>query len=251
VIAGGGRSQRLPRCCVQQGPAWRDVSTVAGGRACAGATQPWRLGLASWVPAGGAACHQFGMVTPPKSAGPAPGRAQLHEAALRHLARFAATEVGLVRVLERRLLRWARLAEAEGRDVQADLTRARAEARGVAASLVGAGVVNDANFAAARTGRLVRAGRSRRAIAAHLAAKGVQPDVADANLPEGEREVHAALMLARRRRLGPFRANGDEDLRLQELGVLARAGFSREVAERVLDMPANEADVLVMALRRG
>jgi len=32
-------------------------------------------------------------------AGPAPARAKLHEAALAHLARFSATEAGLVRVL--------------------------------------------------------------------------------------------------------------------------------------------------------
>ncbi|MGI4953795.1 MAG: hypothetical protein ACRYGM_18485, partial [Janthinobacterium lividum] len=52
-------------------------------------------------------------------AGPVPDRASLHEAALRHLTRFAATEAGLVRVLDRRVQRWLRLAEAEGRVAEA------------------------------------------------------------------------------------------------------------------------------------
>ena len=43
-----------------------------------------------------------------RPAGPAPTRAKLHEAALAHLAKFSATEAGLIRVLDRRIARWAR-----------------------------------------------------------------------------------------------------------------------------------------------
>src|SRR5215218_4105656 len=48
------------------------------------------------------------------AAGPPPTEAALHQAALAHLARFAASEAGLRRVLERRVDRWARRAEVEG-----------------------------------------------------------------------------------------------------------------------------------------
>ena len=47
-------------------------------------------------------------------AGPAPDAASLREAALNHLARFASTESNLVRVLQRRIARWAQRAEREG-----------------------------------------------------------------------------------------------------------------------------------------
>lgn len=191
------------------------------------------------------------MAQPPKSAGPAPGRAQLHDAALRYLARFATTEAGLVRVLERRLQRWARLAASQGDDVEGALAHGLADARRVAEALVEAGVVNDVVFAAARAARMVRAGRSRRAVAAHLQAKGVKPDLAQAALPEAEQEFQAALALARRRRMGPFRANTDPDVHLKDLGAMARAGFGREIAERALALPADEAEALVLALRRG
>ena len=128
---------------------------------------------------------------PPIPAGPAPTAALLQEAALNHLARFAATEAGLRRVLQRRVDRWARRAEAEGADTGV-AAAAKAMAAQVAQRMVASGVVDDAAFAAARARRLVRAGRSRRAIAAHLAGKGVA-DTAEAVLPVPEAELDAAL----------------------------------------------------------
>jgi regulatory protein len=185
-----------------------------------------------------------------RPAGPPPDEAALREAALSHLARFAATEAGLVRVLDRRIARWARAAEAEGRerdDIAAAVAAARAAARAIAARLVQAGAVDDAAFAAARASRLARAGRSARAIAAHLAAKGVAPEVAAAALPEGEEaELLAALRLLRRKRLGPFAATPpDAEARRRTLGLLARAGFEAAVARRAVAMPAEEAAALL------
>ena len=186
-----------------------------------------------------------------RPAGPAPTAASLHDAALRHLARFAATEAGLARVLERRVQRWGQRAAAEGQDVTDLVAVGRRAARDVARALVAAGAVNDEAFAAARAARLARAGRSRRVIAAHLAAKGVAAETADASLPNASDELPAALAYARRRRIGPFRVGPEVDLALQDMGALARAGFSRDIAERALAMPLGEAEALVIALKRG
>ena len=180
---------------------------------------------------------------PPKT----PDRARLHEAALRHLARYAATEAGLTRVLDRRIDRWARAVTPDDEAVR----RARDEARGVVAALVRAGVVNDALFAEARARSLTRAGRSRRAVAAHLAGKGVGRDTARDAVPDDpEQELSAALAYARRRRLGPFRAEpADDEQRRRELGALARAGFAQAVALAALRMDADEAGLRLAALR--
>lgn len=204
------------------------------------------------------------MERPPKPAGPAPGRTQLHDAALRHLARFSTTQAGLVRVLDRRVDRWLRAATAQGTGSQDDAAAAKRVVRVVAAALVAAGMIDDAAFAAARAARLARAGRSRRAVAAHLASKGIAAEVAQGVLPEPERELSAALAFSRRRRIGPFRPDTDDDTddttadatddnggRLRDMGALARAGFSRDIAERALAMPRAEADGLVLALKRG
>lgn len=185
----------------------------------------------------------------PSPAGPPPGEAQLREAALAHLARFAATELGLRRVLERRVDRWARRAEAEGQDIS-PAARARSLAAQVARQMVALGAVDDAAFAAARARRLTKAGRSRRAIAAHLAGKGVAREVAASVLPE--EELDAALAQCRRRRIGPFAPGPMErEARLKAMGALARAGFGRDVAEAALDMEPAEAEERLMRLRQG
>jgi regulatory protein len=179
---------------------------------------------------------------------PAPDRAALHEAALQHLARFAATEAGLVRVLDRQITRWMREAGAEA-EAAAALHQA---AREVARALAGSGAVDDAAFARARALRLVRAGRSRRAVATHLAGKGVDPGVLEQALPDEADELASALAFARRRRLGPFRGgDADAEERRRELGALGRAGFPRAIAEQALAMERDEAEALVTRLKQG
>lgn len=192
---------------------------------------------------------------PPQS--PAPDAATLHDAALTYLARYASTEAGLLRMLERRIDRWVRLAQPPDADrdaVAAHTAAAKQAAREVVARLAAAGAVSDAAFAESRVRSLVRAGRSQRAIGAHLAAKGVRPETQRSVLPENtaEAELAAALVLARRRRIGPFRTGDPPDAagRRRELAIFARAGFPQSVAARALDTDAAEAEALVNLLRR-
>ena len=120
------------------------------------------------------------------------------------------------------------------------------------AAMVQAGAVDDAAFAASRARRLARTGRSRRAIAAHLAGKGVDAQTAAAALPEGEEaELDAALAYCRRRRIGPFaRAAEDADARRKALAALARGGFGHAVARRALAMDPAAAEDRLLAARR-
>lgn len=193
---------------------------------------------------------------PRRAAGPPPNAARLREAALAHLARFAATEAGLRRVLERRVARWARAAEAEGQPrevIAASAAMLTAEIASIAQSLVAAGAVNDAAFAESRARRLARSGHSRRAIAAHLAAKGIENETATAALPDGEEaELLAAIAFCRRRRIGPFaRVAPDAPARMKALAALARGGFSQGLARRALAMDPDQAEEMLLAGRRG
>ncbi len=182
-----------------------------------------------------------------KAAGPPPTERTLHEAALAHLARYGTTREGLVRVLDRRVERWARAAG----DIGPETVRAAKQAaRLVADRLVAAGAINDAAFAESRARSLTRTGRSRQAIAAHLAARGVDSDVAQAVLPQDPAvDLAAAVAFARRRRIGPFR-RGEVDA-LRELGMLARAGFSRDIAEQALEMDQDAAEALLIRLKQS
>lgn len=199
-------------------------------------------------------------------AGPVPDAGRLREAALAHLARFAATEAGLLRVLERRVRRWSDRAVAEGvpsEQARAQAGAARDAARAVVAALVAGGVLDDGAYAESRARSLARGGRSRRAMLAHLTGRGVDAELARSVLPEdGDTELAAALLQARRRRIGPFAAPdagpgtdghpaADSAARNRQLATLARAGFSRDIAERALDLDREAAEALILALRRG
>ena len=217
------------------------------------------------VPAPRGSCQHDSMTTlraglqAGRPAGAAPTRAALHEAALAHLSRFASTEAGLLRVLDRRVDRWARRAEQDGQEAErigAAAAAARQAARDVVQALVKAGVVSDAAYAGMRSRSLARVGRSRRGTLAYLTARGVAPALARDVLVSPEAELSSALAYARRRRLGPFRppdlgvgADRRPD-RLKELAAFARAGFPAGIAARVLTIERLQAEELLAALRQ-
>ena len=191
-------------------------------------------------------------------AGPVPGPSALREAALAHLARFAASEAGLLRVLDRRIARWSRRAATTGAgsdQIEAQAAEARRAARTVAAALVASGVLDDAVYAESKVRSLTRSGRSRRAIGAHLAGRGVASELVQAALPvDPQAELGAALLQARRRRIGPFgdpEALDDPTARNKALAALARAGFNRDICERALGLDPAEAEQLIRELKRG
>ena len=180
-----------------------------------------------------------------------PNEASLREAALAYLARYAATEAGLRRVLDRRVERWARTRDRA--EIDAELDQARNAVRAVVARLAAAGVVDNAAFAAARARSLTRAGRSRMAVTAYLLAKGVDAETARAVVPHDEQaELAAAVALTAKRRLGPFRAAAPDDATSRrELGVLARAGFPQSLAVRALGLDRAEAEAMLRRLRQA
>ncbi len=184
---------------------------------------------------------------------PAPDAASLHAAALAHLARFAATEAGLTQVLARKVDRWARLAEADAEIVARVVAASRAAIAGIVARLAASGAVSDAGFAESRARSLARAGRSSRAIGAHLASRGVSQTLARAASAADEgRELASALIHARKRRMGPWRkTEAGPETRRRELASFARAGYAQDVAMRALRADREEAEAAIAAFRAG
>jgi regulatory protein len=187
-----------------------------------------------------------------ESVSPPPDVGSLYQAALNHLARYAATEAGLSGVLMRRVDRWARL-QADPEAAEPAVVAAREAVGVVIGRLVEAGAVSDAAFAESRAKSLVRGGQSTRSVQARLIAKGVAPDLArDAAVNDADTELAAALVLVRKRRIGAYRMAEDADaaVRIKELGLLARAGFSRDIAEQALNTPRDDAERRIFDLRR-
>lgn len=165
----------------------------------------------------------------------------LRDHALAHLARYAASREAVRRVLLRRLRRLAPDLEA---------VRARAVLDEVLDRLADLRLIDDRALARARADSLHRAGRSMRAIAHELAARGIGREAREAALralleDDPEAELGAAWRLARRKRLGPFRAAEErQGARAQDLATLRRAGFPGTVARAVIDARADDAPAL-------
>lgn len=141
--------------------------------------------------------------------------------------------------LERLLVRRVKKAEREFGE-PFDLSPAIAR---IVARCVDAGYLDDRRLAVAKTASLRRSGRSTRLLRQKLKGKGLAAALVDeVTKASADDELAAAFVLARKKRLGPFRrAAVDREGRARELAVLARAGFSFGVAKRVVDSSQSEA----------
>ncbi|GBQ36054.1 recombinase A [Komagataeibacter saccharivorans NRIC 0614] len=202
----------------------------------------------------------------PRPLPPAPDGAVLRAVALAYLARFSATRAAVEQTLVRHVDRWVRRAIASGMEVDAAsqaVMPARELIPGIVADMEGLGAVDDARFSEFRARSLARAGRSRRMVAAHLGARGVDEATAGQAMEEAlgardgegrETELAAALVFVRKRRAGPFlRPDADEDEAAQRyrraMDAMARAGFARDTARQALDMDVSEAEDRIMRMR--
>lgn len=104
-----------------------------------------------------------------------------------------------------------------------------------------AGYLDDAAFAAGRARGLSGRGRSLRRVRADLAARGVGREDAEAAIERlrserPEPDLAAAVALARRKRLGPWREPPEDRpaARARDMAALARAGFDSAVVREVV-----------------
>jgi regulatory protein len=168
----------------------------------------------------------------------------LEQAALHYLERYTSSVAGLRRVLRRRIRRAARLTG--GEEGAANIAAGDAMIEMVVARLTRTGLLDDGRYAEFRAGSLARRGGSLYVIRRDLMTRGVAAAQIDAALAALKREtgvetndetdLAAALALAKRRRLGPFRAASVRAAnRMRDLATLGRAGFAFEIAKRVID----------------
>ncbi|MGL4974978.1 MAG: regulatory protein RecX [Bosea sp. (in: a-proteobacteria)] len=153
----------------------------------------------------------------------------LQNAAKHHLERYAAPAAQLARVLERKV--WNSC-----RHHGDDPASFRTMIDEVVARAVKIGLVDDKRFAENRSASLRRKGKSARMIAVRLSAKGVTREMAAATTAGlGESEHEAAIIAARRKRLGPWRKSEREAHRRMDVAALMRQGFSGAIARAVVD----------------
>ncbi len=176
--------------------------------------------------------------------------AWLEREAILYVAQWETTRHGLREALERRLRnRCGRTGEDAATVIDAIPE--------VVQRLVDRAYVDDQRFAEQLIERERRQGRSGSRIRAQLEAKGADPSILaevearilEERVSEGaaeagsftgdptDMELEAAFRTAKKRRLGPYCVDPSEraDRRQRHLAVLARQGFSRDIAYRVVD----------------
>jgi len=147
----------------------------------------------------------------------------LQELALAYVARFSTTSARLETYLKRKLRErgWA----GEGAPDPAMLV----------ADFVARGFVDDEAFARARSGSLLRRGYGALRVREALGAAGVAPEIGETCRPDRGAERRAALVLARKRRFGPFAsAPADRVLHEKQLAAMLRSGHPFEIARQIL-----------------
>lgn len=174
----------------------------------------------------------------------------LENAALYYLQRYASSAGNLRRVLTRKVDR-----SCQFHGTPADEFYPVIDA--LVARYEKSGLLNDTLYAEGRTASLRRQGKSRQAIAANLKVKGLAPDIIQQALEsvDGDRadtalpaELAAALKLARKRKIGRFNPTPESDpllrrkQQMREMGIMARGGFSYDIARQALDFSADDID---------
>lgn len=159
----------------------------------------------------------------------------LRDQAHAYVQRYAGSEQRLRQILWKRVRR-AQLFHGGSQEDAAPLVDA------VITHFLAHGLLNDDRFALDWALTLQKRGTSRRLIQHKLREKGLASQHIDSALSilvsqSGEWETEAARKYAERRRLGPFRSIPDDswERRQKDLASMARAGFSFDLAKRVLE----------------
>jgi regulatory protein len=156
--------------------------------------------------------------------------AKLEELALAYVARFATSAAKLERYLVRKL-------RERGWDGEREPDLAALVGR-----YVSLGYVDDAAFARAKGGSLLRRGYGPRRVRQALAEAGIDEATRDEARAGATAERRAALALARKRGFGPFGpAPPDRQQREKQLAAMLRAGHALDSAREMVDAASEAA----------
>lgn len=172
-----------------------------------------------------------------KRRNPQPLNAQrLEELALAYVARFATTQAKLRGYLQRKIQERGWAGEGEREDGGAGPVEA------LVSRYTELGYVDDGAWARMKAGSLLRRGYGARRVGEALGHAGVDEDLRHAARPDEGAERRAALVLARRRRFGPFAAQpADRPTHEKHIAAMLRAGHRLDMARAIVEAESPEA----------
>ena len=160
--------------------------------------------------------------------------ARLDELALTYVARFATTATKLERYLKRKL-------RERGWEGEGDAGR-EPDLAALVGRYVELGYVDDASWARARSGSLLRRGYGTRRVGEALREAGIGESIREEVRPGEGAERRAALAMARKRGFGPFgRESVDRERRQKQIAAMLRAGHPLDSAREMVDAASEAA----------
>lgn len=161
-------------------------------------------------------------------------RASLEELALTYVARFATSAGKLSAYLRRKLRERGWQGQEDGAE-EPDLSA-------IVARFVTLGYIDDAGYARAKAGGLLRRGYGERRVEQALAAAGIGDDDRSAARASERERRNAALVMACKRRFGPFSpVEPDAARREKQVAALLRAGHPLASARVLVNAASIEA----------
>ncbi len=185
----------------------------------------------------------------PKAQGPKKPKkiteSYLHNSGLYYLERFSSSSANFRTVMMQKVKRSCMTHEEQNYDQCAAWVDALIE------KFINVGLLDDGIYTRSKVNSLRRRGKSTRTIQAYLKSKGLDSSLIDQTLKDfdiehydtpAEAELEAALIFARKKRLGPFRRDKENDPQ-KELGRMARAGFSYDTSRCVLSTKTEDVEL--------
>lgn len=158
--------------------------------------------------------------------------ARFEEMALAYVARFATSKAKLAAYLTRKL-RERGWVEDGGPPP---------DPAAVAERFVQLGYIDDGAYARMKSGGLQRRGYGGRRIAQALHAAGIGETHREQALPSPDEAYRAALVMARKRRFGPWSAEvPDRARREKQVAAMLRAGHALDIVRNIVDAASEEA----------
>lgn len=171
--------------------------------------------------------------------------ARMEEMALAYVARFA-TSAGKLGDYLRRKLRERGWEGEDASDGAGDCARpdgSGPDIAGLVERFVALGYVDDATYARAKAQGLLRRGYGARRIDQALGAAGIAEPLREESRGDEADRRRAALVMARKRRFGPFGAGGilDRVLREKQVAAMLRAGHPLDHVREVVNAVSEQA----------
>ncbi|MEE4154606.1 MAG: RecX family transcriptional regulator [Erythrobacter sp.] len=161
----------------------------------------------------------------------------LRDLALSYVARFATTGAKLEGYLARKVRERGVIEDEDGRVAELDI-------RGLVEDFVQRGYIDDEAYAHARSRDLIQRGYGPRRISEALWAAGIEEGARSEAAPGEAQARAAAVLFARKRRLGPFAVSLEQEppdsearfrLREKRVAAMLRAGHDHAHARFILD----------------